>query len=761
MSLLDPFSLEIAKNIASLVVKTTWEMGNKPLDKSLKQVIFNASRQYLQHYTKRHGMLKVLGMVEPVPLEEVYINIQLLDEWLPTRIETLTSVDKKYRKKRNRLFGFGEYKKRSGLEMANYHPYLMVLGEPGMGKSTFLRKTGLDALQGRKSGRFVHNCLPVFIELKLFNSEEVAINMLITKEFEICGFPDYQQMTQSHLEQGKLLVLLDGLDEVPTDLMSNVITKIQDFVDRYPKNRFIISCRRAAYLFNFRSFIDVAIADFDDQQIQNFIYNWFHKHLEKGQECWQKLNSAEYAETKELTHTPLLLTLVCLLYERAGQFPTNRATLYNKALRVLLEEWASEKLLPQEHIYKGLDTRRKELMLSKIAHDTFRENALFFSKRELASQIEKLLKELLPGEEVINGEKVLKSVEVQHGILVERAMDIYSFSHLTLQEFLTAQYIADDHEKIKWLVTNCLVSDHWHEVFLLVAGLKQKTDDLLVQMERRTQIYCNNSPKLQALLHWSKQVTDRSLGTDKPIVKQALAISLALDCTRACEFALAIERVRELIRKIAVTFTLRNLNLTTYVTQFEYELNRAFNIARSFALARDQAHYFAQRFGFNQKNFMFKIELGHELEFEQTREFLRSLDPEKIRTLIHNLDQARINVLNHILVGTITQSFAKINIFRDIDLQTLNIRLEMLRGNIISGSYPFEVRRGFIKQIQKTWFDTLEISPDLVSFSSQDLENLKLYLKANKLIVECYSSAVWVKPETWKEIEERMFTLKQ
>ena len=61
------------------------------------------------------------------------------------------------------------------------------------------------------------------------------------------AFPQAQKSVEKLLDKGKLLILLDGLDEVPTKNMDRVINKIQDFVDKHDKNRFLISCRTAAY----------------------------------------------------------------------------------------------------------------------------------------------------------------------------------------------------------------------------------------------------------------------------------------------------------------------------------------------------------------------------------------------------------------------------------------------------------------------------------------------------------------------------------
>src|SRR5919199_439121 len=528
----EPLIAQAVSGVAVPVFQSIWAGGGKVLDrfgkaldeKKAKQAIDAASKQYAQNYTERHGILKVLGMREPVSLESVYTAVQFLDDRAIRSFESVETLEEVYRQAKQRSFQSENCQKQEGLRVANDKQYLMVLGGPGAGKSTFLRRMGLEALKGKK-GNFKHACIPVFIELKKFNTGEINIEKEIAEEFRICGFPSHEEFTAKALEQGKLLILLDGLDEVPTERMNEAIRQIQNFVDLHDQNHFITSCRVAAYRHNFRRFTDVAMADFDDAQIEKFITNWFRSEPQTGQDCWKKLNNEEYKSAKELTQTPLLLTLVCLLYQRSRKFPMNRATLYERALRVLLEEWAAEKGIPHEDLYKGLDTKRKEMMLSEIAHHAFQANRLFLPRREITDQIEQLLREMLPDEKFIDGTAVLKSIEVQHGVLVERAEGIYSFSHLTLQEYLTAQYI-DDHRQIETLVTEHITDERWREVFLLVAGLMRGgADDLLLLMEKEAQKYIN-TPKLQGLLQWADAATKESEGDFKPVGKRAAAIGI-------------------------------------------------------------------------------------------------------------------------------------------------------------------------------------------------------------------------------------------
>ncbi|PSB14525.1 histidine kinase, partial [filamentous cyanobacterium Phorm 46] len=378
MTGLEAFGLACVSGIALPIFQSVFDTGGKflgfigkKLDENTKELIYTASKEYGKRYFKRHGILKALGMREAVPLESVYTAVQFLDEQEIRSFESVQNLEEAYRQANKRGFQQQDCQKQEGLKIANEKQYLMVLGQPGAGKSTFLRKMGLEALKGKKGG-YQPNCIPVFIELKSFTSSQIDIEKLIVEEFSICGFPSPEQFIAKALEQGKLLILLDGLDEVPTVNTNEVISKIQNFVDRYDKNRFIVSCRTAAYRNNFQRFIDVKLADFDNTQIEQFIGNWFQSEVDKqagtAQKCWELLQKPEYAAAKELAHTPLLLTFLCLNYDRSQNFPNNRSVLYKKALRILLEEWAAEKRILRDEIYQGLSTELEESLLSEIAY---------------------------------------------------------------------------------------------------------------------------------------------------------------------------------------------------------------------------------------------------------------------------------------------------------------------------------------------------------------------------------------------------------
>ncbi|MBP0019950.1 MAG: NACHT domain-containing protein [Cyanobacteria bacterium SBLK] len=551
-AIIETLAIAAISGIAVPIFQSIWETGGKALDfigkgvnEQTRQLIFSASQQYATNYTERHGTLKVLGMREPVNLESVYTTVRVLDEESLRQFESLEDREENFRQGRHRRFTPNETQAQRGIDIAKLQQYLIILGAPGAGKSTFLKRVGLEALKGQE-GEFEFSCIPIFIELKRFDSADVSLEDFITKEFEISGFPTAENFTRSALEQGKLLILLDGLDEVPSENLNPLMGQIQDFVDRYADNRYIISCRTEAVRSSLSRFTDVVIGDFDDGQIEEFIQHWFSsdrdREAETAQKCWQLLQKPKNAAAKELAHTPLLLTFLCRVYDRSQNFPNNRSVLYRKALRILLEEWASEKRIQLDEIYQGLHAEAEEILLSEIAYQGFTNDRFFFSKRELVEPIKTFLTDNLNAPQNLDGESILNAIVIQQGIIVKRAEDVYSFSHVTLQEYLAAQYISDN-DLIEKITNAHLKEMHWQEVFVLIAGLMRGgADRLLLWMEREADRFLE-TPEGQtprSLLEWSDRITTDIESKYEPTAKRAIAIALALALTPARHLAEAL-----------------------------------------------------------------------------------------------------------------------------------------------------------------------------------------------------------------------------
>lgn len=700
----------VAEGIASVALDLLPKVSSKAVSE-VRNLFFNASRKYVHTYRKRHCQLKVLGMREPVDLAQVYTGVKFLDEDDILGFESTQALEKQYRQTRFRSYvgRRSDVAKRSGIGVANEKQFLMVLGGPGAGKSTFLRKLGLEALHTFHYERtaYHHRSIPVLLELKRFEDDYIDITALIAEEFNHCGFPEPVEFVHQTLQQGKLLILLDGLDEVPAANLDNVICTIQDFVDRYDQNRFVASCRTAAYHGGFTRFSDVGMADFDNEQIEQFISNWFssEKDTERqtGKKCWEILQDAKNTAAKELAHTPLLLTFLCLVYDRSQRFPVNRSSLYQRALRILLEEWASEKRINRDKIYEGLNIELEESLLSEIAFVGFEVDQLFFSRRELTSQIKEFLASNLNVPKTLDGEAVLQAIEVQQGILVERAEDAYSFSHLTLQEYLTAQYLADNNQ---WehIISSYVTDRRWREVLLLAPGLltgKQGANSFLMALEQRAN-QCLQSPKLSRLIQWATGVTEVSSSALNPPAKRLAAIYLALALNR------------ELNSNLARTRTLDR--------------------ARTLAMLLDPSH--AQAIDVNLAR---TLELHHQPTREQ----------------VMDLDIARAIARGIILA----KRFARLNILDSINCLELIKMLQQLKAIIPTRTASQTQKQIFQTKILQLWFNALGICTEDWQLLPVEAQALADYFYVCELMVRCKESAVRVSPQVWSAIVERMVTV--
>jgi hypothetical protein len=710
----------IATSVAGQLTKFGWDVISKNeflnqeiyIGKSVQDILYHLYDQYAKNYRERHGQVSVLRMSKAMDLESIYVNVKCLDNFARDYLIDSVTLEKRFRETNQRQFryDFERNKRKDGLTFANDAQYLMVFGGPGIGKSTFLRKVGLEVLKGNQ-GNYKHRLIPVFLELKKFKESIINIQALIEKEFEICGFPDVQKNVSQKLAEGKLLILLDGLDEVPTENRENVIGKIQDFVDQYKQNRFILSCRTAARTTNLNRFINIEVAEFDDEQIQDFIGHWFDseadKEAETAKNCWELLTQSEYEAAKDLAHTPLLLTFLCLTYRRTLSFPTNRSSLYERALRIFLEEWSAEKQLTSHRnlVYEGLNIDLEEGLLSEIAYLNFVEDRLFLEKRELVKQIKAHLQQNLQAPKTLDGEKILKTIELEQGILVEQASDVYSFSHLTLQEYLTARYIVEN-DLYENIVKNYLTETRWHEVFLLISGLLRgkvnqlfKADHLLLAMEKEANHYLKTSlgkSKLIPILQWADEMTKDSLDSPiKPVGRRAISYAIAI----ANANGIAITYANPYDIANAIIYAIVNAN--AYDIAKVYARTIAIAIANAYAISNANANAYAiEKF----------VKLANLLAKDRT--------------------------------------FSRVNI------PQLIANLEVLKLGIPNDKANKKERQEFADKLFKIWNGAFSLTHEL---SIEELQKIdKHYFYINRLILDCKKVAVNISPTVWQEIEDRM-----
>jgi predicted NACHT family NTPase len=173
------------------------------------------------------------------------------------------------------------------------------------------------------------------------------------------------------LQSGKLLILLDGLDEVPQQHNDKIVQQIQQFSQLYYQNKIIVTCRLAAQQFLFRSFTYVELADFNPTQIETFAHKWFtatafnpEEGKAKAEQFLEQLQRRENRPIRELVVTPILLSLICSVFQERCSFPTKRAKLYQEGLEILLVRWDRVRGIQRDRAYRQLSFADKITLLN-------------------------------------------------------------------------------------------------------------------------------------------------------------------------------------------------------------------------------------------------------------------------------------------------------------------------------------------------------------------------------------------------------------
>lgn len=659
-----------------------------------------------QHYdTLQHqcGILQLLDIGRPVNLDDIYVDVNILEAVANQQWLAIADLNNLESTEFDRVgLGVVEIPQIPGMEAVETYTKLRVLGRPGVGKTTFLQHLAVRCNQGE----FAADQVPVFMALREF--ADVAKRR---DDFSLFSYLHQTLLTASItapqleilLTEGRMLVLMDGLDEVRHPDINAVLQAIRTFSDQYHRNRYVVSCRTATQKLALRGFTDVEIAPFSSAQITTFAQKWFialgrdatPAGQAKATEFVEKLERPENWPFRQLVVTPLFLHLACWVFQGEGQFPSKRTAFYKQSLDLLLGKWDETKGVERDDIYRGFLLPQKIKLLSQIAAVTFEQGQYFFEQRTIEQYIEDYLKTrpnpmLEPEELRLESEAILKAIEAQHGLLIERARGIFSFSYLAFQEYLTARKIVAAHnlraleQALGGLVSH-LTDPHWREVFLLTAAMLRSADSLVQLMKQEIDALVAHDPHLQDFLRWASQKSQTLSPTPKLATTRAFYLALAQSPTAAAPFALAITLDQGILLDAAL------------------------------------------------ENLLMDCALDHRQDFAYA--------------------QTCREAINNILVMVRDAGFYK--------------SLQQLKDQLPSTQHPHQLQswwqanyETWVEQLRTTMIHYRNIHHPW-QFSAEQRQNLKRYYDANQLLVDCLNSNCEVTPTIRQDIESTLLLPQQ
>src|SRR6185295_4983464 len=224
----------------------------------------------------------------------------------------------------------------------------VILGPPGSGKSTLARCLCLTLCRPEGVKSILEHGLdpeivPVLLNLKEFASALEQTANLKLDRFLLEGFERELPQLENLLDEGRAIVLLDGLDEVFDDSHRRWVSdEVWRLMTRFPETRFVLTSRphgyRAAPLPGPVS--RWLLQPFEDEHMGRFFRGWFEALGREGAEAGADESPQVRAETltvevltrprlREMAQNPLLCTLIVLVHRsRSGRLPQRRVVFY-------------------------------------------------------------------------------------------------------------------------------------------------------------------------------------------------------------------------------------------------------------------------------------------------------------------------------------------------------------------------------------------------------------------------------------------------
>ncbi|MBU3105148.1 NACHT domain-containing protein [Clostridium gasigenes] len=393
-----------------------------------------------------------------------------------------------------------EYENIISLEKAfEQSKVVSIIGEAGSGKTTLLQWLAVKTATGKIEEEIpaLQGYIPFIIELRKVKEWPINIGEFINNSIKDLNFTIPNEWYSDVLENRKILLLVDGLDEIDKKMRESVLIWIEEIIDLYNIRVVITSRPSANERLNCNS-LDLNILQMTYRNIENFIEYW-HKAVLQDQglenredifiikkKLMSRINNS--SPIHNLAKNPLLCAMLCALhYKNNLNLPSDRNELYEGCCKMLLDSRDSERDI---NMYNNINMsyRQKRVILDNLAYWMVKNERVTIEIREFENYIYKKIENMNILTDEVSADDIIQYLIERSGIIRESEVGVIDFIHKTFQEYMAATQASNEGD---WgLLAHNANEDSWTEIIIIATSFAniKYADNLIGELLKKAKI---------------------------------------------------------------------------------------------------------------------------------------------------------------------------------------------------------------------------------------------------------------------------------